>query len=383
MDTLTFTPALLARAELLKRILGGNCKAVASRANHAVAYRKHHPHKHLLISVQESVKTSSHSLFLELIGVVEGVRFELYTPIGNNGGWSSSNADLHHAINAGGNDPFRNDQQTHSKSEIPDEKQKVSSCTDDVEPRARGRRGHGEQESEEESSTNSGGKFPRARNVGRGALRSRDEEKQTTHCHLQDEDDEKFMLEALLEAKKAASLGEVPVGAVVVQKGRIIARAFNRVEAEGDPTAHAEMLCIRSASKRNGDWRLTDATIYVTMEPCAMCAGALLQARVKRVVWGARNKLLGADGSWVSLFPNSESDVHEEAEHCTLRPLQQQQQHPFHKSVEVRREVLPDDCSMIMRTFFRSRRKGEAPDAKKKPWWLSFEVWVLFRRLLG
>ncbi|BBN03285.1 tRNA(adenine34) deaminase [Marchantia polymorpha subsp. ruderalis] len=376
MDTLTFTPALLARAELLKRIVGGNCKAVASRAKYAAAYRKQHPRR-LLVSVQESVKTSPHAPFLELIGLFEGVRFELYSSIGTNGGRSSASADLKDV--GGGDDPLGNEQQSYSKAAISDEKQKVSSCTDDVEPRARGRRGHREQESEEESSTSSGGEFPRARTVVRGAGRSRDEEKQTTQCQWNDVEDEKFMLEALLEAKKAASLGEVPVGAVVVQNGRIIARAFNRVEAEGDPTAHAEMLCIRSASKTNGDWRLTDASIYVTMEPCAMCAGALLQARVKRVVWGARNKLLGADGSWVSLFPNCESHVDGEAEQSSL----QQQQHPFHKSVEVRREVLSDDCSMIMRTFFRSRRKDEAPNAKKKPWWLSFEVWVLFRRLLG
>ncbi|KAL2645404.1 hypothetical protein R1flu_012991 [Riccia fluitans] len=189
-------------------------------------------------------------------------------------------------------------------------------------------------------------------------------------------EDEKFMSEALLEAEKAASVGEVPVGAVIVQQGRIIARAYNRVEAEGDPTAHAEMMCIRHAAKANRDWRLTDATIYVTMEPCPMCAGALLQARVKRVVWGARNHLLGADGSWVRLFPASEPDMN------VGRGAQQVQQHPFHKTVEVQRGILADDCSAIMRSFFRSRRKGEAPVATRKPWWLTFELWILLRKVL-
>ncbi|KAL3676323.1 hypothetical protein R1sor_026271 [Riccia sorocarpa] len=188
-------------------------------------------------------------------------------------------------------------------------------------------------------------------------------------------EDEKFMSQALLEAAKAASIGEVPVGAVIVQQGKIIARAHNRVEVEGDPTAHAEMLCIRQAAKVNRDWRLTDAAIYVTMEPCPMCAGALLQARVKKVVWGARNHLLGADGSWVRLFPTAEMDsnVANGAPHM---------QHPFHKSVQVRRELLPDECSTILRSFFRSRRKGEAPLATRKPWWLSFELWILLRRVL-
>lgn len=114
-------------------------------------------------------------------------------------------------------------------------------------------------------------------------------------------DDAHFMGEALREAEKAAVRGEVPVGAVIVSQGRIVARAYNRVETEGDPTAHAEILCIRSAAKRLCGWRLLDSTLYVTLEPCPMCAGALLQARVGMLVWGARNPLLGADGSWVSL----------------------------------------------------------------------------------
>ncbi|KAJ7527898.1 hypothetical protein O6H91_16G075200 [Diphasiastrum complanatum] len=118
------------------------------------------------------------------------------------------------------------------------------------------------------------------------------------------ESDEMFMREALLEAHLAAMKGEVPVGAVMVHSGRIIARAHNQVEAKGDPTAHAEMRCIQNASQLLGRWRLLESTLYVTLEPCPMCAGAILQARVGELVWGARNTLLGADGSWVRGEPS-------------------------------------------------------------------------------
>ncbi|GMI99963.1 ARABIDOPSIS THALIANA TRNA ADENOSINE DEAMINASE A, tRNA arginine adenosine deaminase [Hibiscus trionum] len=116
--------------------------------------------------------------------------------------------------------------------------------------------------------------------------------------------DEMFMREALLEAEKAADSWEVPVGAVLVQHGKIIARGCNLVEELRDSTAHAEMICIREASSILNSWRLADTTLYVTLEPCPMCAGAILQARIDTVVWGAPNKLLGADGSWIRLFPD-------------------------------------------------------------------------------
>ncbi|KAK9934850.1 hypothetical protein M0R45_021979 [Rubus argutus] len=116
--------------------------------------------------------------------------------------------------------------------------------------------------------------------------------------------DEFFMREALLEAKKAADTWEVPVGAVLVQQGKIIARGCNLVEELRDSTAHAEMICIREASNALRTWRLAESTLYVTLEPCPMCAGAILQARINTVVWGAPNKLLGADGSWIRLFPD-------------------------------------------------------------------------------
>ncbi|KAK4790112.1 hypothetical protein SAY86_017416 [Trapa natans] len=111
--------------------------------------------------------------------------------------------------------------------------------------------------------------------------------------------DEMFMREALVEAKKAADNWEVPVGAVLVQHGKIVARGCNLVEELRDATAHAEMICIKEASNVLRSWRLADSTLYVTLEPCAMCAGAILQARIDTLVWGAPNKLLGADGSWI------------------------------------------------------------------------------------
>ncbi|MCD7472614.1 hypothetical protein HAX54_013895 [Datura stramonium] len=120
--------------------------------------------------------------------------------------------------------------------------------------------------------------------------------------------DEMFMREALMEAKKAADNWEVPVGAVLVHDGRIVARGCNLVEELRDSTAHAEMLCIREASNTLRTWRLSDTTLYVTLEPCPMCAGAILQARIDTVVWGAPNKLLGADGSWIRLFPDGDGE---------------------------------------------------------------------------
>ncbi len=109
--------------------------------------------------------------------------------------------------------------------------------------------------------------------------------------------DEKFMLIALEEARKAAEMGEVPVGACLVAGGRVIARAHNLRENEPDPTAHAEILVLRRAAKVLGDWRLENATLYVTVEPCPMCAGAALLARVKRVVYGCADDKMGALGS--------------------------------------------------------------------------------------
>ncbi|KAI3744274.1 hypothetical protein L1987_57351 [Smallanthus sonchifolius] len=171
----------------------------------------------------------------------------------------------------------------------------------------------------------------------------------------QRKNDEFFMREALVEAKKAADLWEVPVGAVLVHDGKIIARGYNLVEELRDSTAHAEMVCIREASNKLHSWRLSGTTLYVTLEPCPMCAGAILQARVDTVVWGAPNKLLGADGSWIRLFPDGDGGNGSDK---PLAPV-----HPFHPNMTVRRGVLSSDCADVMQQFFQLRRKKK----DKKP----------------
>lgn len=148
-------------------------------------------------------------------------------------------------------------------------------------------------------------------------------------------EDERFMLEALKEAWKAYQSQEVPVGAVLVHQGRIIARGYNQVEMLHDATAHAEMLCITSGESVLENWRLLDTTLYCTVEPCCMCAGAMLLARVSTLVWGAPDIRHGANGSWINLFDR---------------------QHPTH-SLQIRKGVLEDLCGDLMRSFFQERRK--------------------------
>lgn len=143
-----------------------------------------------------------------------------------------------------------------------------------------------------------------------------------------------YMIEALAEAKKAFTLGEVPVGAVLVVGEKIIARAHNRVESERNASCHAELLCLQQGAKALGNWRLNEATLYSTLEPCPMCAGAMIHFRLKRVVWGAPDVRCGADGSWVPLL---------------------QEPHPIHQ-VEVCRGVLAEEASALMRAFFQERR---------------------------
>ncbi|KAK9155390.1 hypothetical protein Sjap_002870 [Stephania japonica] len=188
-------------------------------------------------------------------------------------------------------------------------------------------------------------------------LQERFEEWEEAYRHEaeQKQMDEIFMREALLEARKAADTWEVPVGAVLVQDGKIIARGCNLVEELRDSTAHAEMICIREASNTLRSWRLADTTLYVTLEPCAMCAGAILQARIDTVVWGAPNKLLGADGSWVRLFPGDP----ESASDATNQPPGPV--HPFHPKMSIRRGVLATECSEVMQQFFQLRRKKKSP----------------------
>ena len=113
--------------------------------------------------------------------------------------------------------------------------------------------------------------------------------------------DEIWMREALTEAQLAFEAGEIPVGAVIVRDGEILARAHNRCERDGDATAHAEMLAIREACGKSGSWRLPDATLYVTLEPCPMCAGAAINARIGRIVFAAKDARMGACGSLLNL----------------------------------------------------------------------------------
>lgn len=149
-------------------------------------------------------------------------------------------------------------------------------------------------------------------------------------------DDERYMLEALREAERAALEDEVPVGAVIVKDGAIIARSHNRVESEGRSSAHAEMLAIESAEDALGSKWLSGATMYVTLEPCSMCAGAMMLARIDRLVIGADDPKTGACGS---LFDIAGSDA-------------------LNHSIEITRGVLADECGMLLKEFFRSRRNS-------------------------
>ncbi len=146
--------------------------------------------------------------------------------------------------------------------------------------------------------------------------------------------DEFFMQEALKEALKAFEADEVPVGAVLVYQNKIIARAHNQVESLQDATAHAEVLCLQAGAKLIGNWRLLETTLYCTLEPCSMCAGAMILSRVKRVVWGAPDIRQGASGS---LF------------HVLNAP------HPIHQ-IEVETNVLKEHSAALLKQFFGNKR---------------------------
>ena len=147
--------------------------------------------------------------------------------------------------------------------------------------------------------------------------------------------DEFFMREALRQAQKADAADEVPVGAVVVREGKIIARAYNQVELLKDATAHAEMLALTQAEAAVSDWRLTDCDLYVTKEPCAMCAGALVHTRVRRVIFGCTDPSAGAAGSMMNLL----------------------QMPAFNHRCEITSGVLQKECATILQDFFRKRRE--------------------------
>jgi tRNA(adenine34) deaminase len=148
------------------------------------------------------------------------------------------------------------------------------------------------------------------------------------------DDDERFMLEALALARQAAAAGEVPVGAVVVKDGTIIGRGYNRPVSAHDPTAHAEVIALRSAAEQLGNYRLTDCSLYVTLEPCAMCAGAIMHARIGRLVYGTMDSKSGACGSVVNLFAENRLNHH----------------------ATVTGGVLADEAARLLQGFFAARR---------------------------
>ncbi len=151
-------------------------------------------------------------------------------------------------------------------------------------------------------------------------------------------DDERWMRLALAAARASLEMEEVPVGAVVVINNRLVAQAGNRTRTDCDPTAHAEIVALRAAARQVGNYRLTEATLYVTLEPCAMCAGALVQARVRRLVFGATDPKAGAVVSHFGL--------------CTTNVLN-------HRLV-VTGGVLAEACGELLRDFFRQRRGAES-----------------------
>jgi tRNA(adenine34) deaminase len=146
--------------------------------------------------------------------------------------------------------------------------------------------------------------------------------------------DENFMQAALELARQAKDAGEVPVGAVIVKGGEIIGRGFNAPVSRQDPSAHAEIMAIRDAGGRLGNYRLVDCVLYVTLEPCAMCAGAIMHARIARVVFGARDPKTGACGSVVDLFAEERLNFH----------------------AQVSGGVLADECGTLLSRFFAARR---------------------------
>ena len=147
--------------------------------------------------------------------------------------------------------------------------------------------------------------------------------------------DEKYMREAIRQAEKAYRLDETPIGCVIVHDGKIIGRGYNRRNTDKNPLAHAELSAIKKASRKLGDWRLEECTLYVTLEPCQMCAGAIIQSRMDRVVIGCMNPKAGCAGSVLNLL----------------------QVDRFNHQADVTRGVLEEKCSELMKSFFRELRE--------------------------
>ena len=150
--------------------------------------------------------------------------------------------------------------------------------------------------------------------------------------------DERFMKEAIRQAKKAERINEVPIGCVIVYQDNIIARGYNKRNLKKTTLAHAEIIAIAKASKIIGDWRLEDCTMYVTLEPCQMCAGAIVQARMKRVVIGSRNAKAGCAGSVLNLLKEER----------------------FNHQVELTEGILKEECAELLSSFFKRLRRTKA-----------------------
>ena len=153
-------------------------------------------------------------------------------------------------------------------------------------------------------------------------------------------EDEKYMKQALRLAKKAMDSGDVPIGCLIVYDGKVIARGYNRRNKEKQSLAHAELIAIRKASKVIGDWRLEECKMYVTLEPCQMCAGAIVQARIPEVVIGCMNPKAGCAGSIINLLDMQE----------------------FNHQVKVTRGVLEEECSVLLKNFFKELRNSRRTD---------------------
>lgn len=157
--------------------------------------------------------------------------------------------------------------------------------------------------------------------------------------------DEKYMREAIKQAKKAYALGEVPIGCVIVHNGKIIGRGYNRRNTDKNTLSHAEITAIRKASRVIGDWRLEECTLYVTLEPCQMCAGAIVQARIPKVVMACMNPKAGCAGSILNILDMPQ----------------------FNHQVEAVRGVLEEECSQMLKTFFKELRvRNKAEKESKK-----------------
>lgn len=156
--------------------------------------------------------------------------------------------------------------------------------------------------------------------------------------------DRKYMRAAIREAKKASALGEVPIGCVIVYQDRIIGRGYNRRNTDKSTLSHAEISAIRKASKKMGDWRLEDCTLYVTLEPCQMCAGAIVQARIKRVVMACMNPKAGCAGSVLNILSMPQ----------------------FNHQVEITKGILEEECSNMLSTFFKELRIRNKLEKEKR-----------------